>query len=449
MLRRVYESAVVWSYLVTALRVGAGLVILPLILIYLSESDLAFWYVMTAMSQMVLQMDLGFTFSISRSASYLWAGATELKASGLSVISSSETRPNLSLMGNLIATFRLFYFVLAGLLLLVGMALGYIYLLYTPHTHMQGSPYLLIWVLYLLGIGINFGGLLWPAILTGMNRVRACQQLFVVALICNYVVAVGGLWAGWGLWALVAGQLIMGVLIRAGGAWMTKKALRDAGWNGLGHRDTELIKVLWSNSWRTGAVSLGAGMSREAPVYLCGLFFPASVTASLGVTFHMLRLVRHMALVWVQVKIPLIQQKWVTGRLDEPLRIFKQRVWIGTAAYMVGAVAVGAGAPFLLDWLKSDTTMLSGWPFLLVALFFLMDNNRSYFAQLIISMNQIPFWKSWLFSGLLTWPLAYTAGWSGNLPLFLTVWLMLHAVWVFWKTPCDAWLVIAKAKGSA
>jgi len=437
MIRRLYESAVVWSYVATVLRVGAGLLLLPLILVYLSEGDIAFWYVMTAMSQMVLQLDLGFTFTISRSASYLWAGANELKSIGWASAPIPKAQPNIVLLGNLIATFRLFYFLLAAVLIVVGVLLGYIYFAWTEQD-VNSSSYSIMWGLFLLGIGINFSGLLWPALLTGLNHVRMTQQLFVVSLIGNYSVALCGLVLGGGLWALVAGQIVMGLMIRIGGEWLTRRVLHRAGWKGSGKRDTTLVRTLWGNAWRAGTVSVGAGMSREAPVYLCGLFFPASVTASLGVTFHMIRLIRQMALVWVQVKIPWMQQQWVTGHARESLALFKRRWAVATVVYVLGVAALWLAAPTLLRILDSDTTVLAGWPLAIIALFFLLDNNRSIFAQLIISMNQIPFWRSWLITGLLTWPVAYVSGITGNITVFLLSWLGLHALWVFWSIMRDA-----------
>ncbi len=447
---RLTQSAVFWSYVATSLRTGSALVLLPVILFYLDERELAFWYVLIAVGQMAYQLDFGFSQSLTRSAAYLWAGAPELQSRGLVRAASSSGKPNLSLMGDLIATFRLFYFMLAGGLVLTSLLIGW------PFIQRVAQPgdvefwyYAGAWLVYAIAAGIHFAGLLWAAFLNGINQVHKSQQLFVLGLVINYAVIFAGLWYGIGVWSLVLGYLAMSLVVRGFGLWIVRRKLRAAGWQGEGRMNTALVKTLWGNSWRTGAFSAGAVMTREGPVYLCGVFFPAPVTASLGITMHMIRLVRQLSMVWVRVKIPWIQQKWVTHEIPLMLKVFHQRVAIGVVAYVLGAAGIVFLGPLLLVHARSDAVMLSGIPLALLLVFYLIDNVRSYFAQLVVSANIVPFWRSWLCTGGLAMLAGAAMARYTSLTAFLWTWLILHALWVFWHPVVQAMRLIRQHQTAA
>ena len=69
MLRRVWNSAVFWSFGVTALRTGGFLFILPLIVRTLPPEELGYWYVLLGLVQAASLLELGFAPTIGRFAS--------------------------------------------------------------------------------------------------------------------------------------------------------------------------------------------------------------------------------------------------------------------------------------------------------------------------------------------------------------------------------------------
>lgn len=446
---RVTRSAVLWSYVATGFRVGSALILLPVVLFYLDEQELAFWYVLVAVGQMAYQLDFGFSQTLTRSAAYLWAGAPNLQSRGVIRASPELRKPNLEMMGDLIATFRLFYFVMAFGLVGVALLIGWPYInrLVRP-----GDPdfayFAGAWLVYALAMGIYFTSMLWAAFLSGINQVQKGQQLLALGLVVNYAIVLLGLWLGIGVWSLVLGYLAMSLVVRGFGLWIVRRQLEKAGWDGGGRPRTTLIKTLWGNSWRTGVYSAGAMMTREGPVYLSGIFLPSAVTASLGIAMHMTRLVRQLAMIWVRVKMPWIQQKWVTNEISLLLKTFYSRVAIGTATYIAGALGIVILGPLLLEFTQSDVSMLPILPLGLLLVFFLIENFRSFFAQLVISTNVVPFWKSWILSGITA---MVAGGWVArhyDLTVFLAAWFAIHGVWVLWQPVVEA-MRITRAEGMA
>ena len=125
-LERVFRSAVVWNYLAAMLRVGAAVLLLPLLVRELPPEHLGIWYVFTALGGLAVLVDMGLGHSVTRSTGYLWAGAERLLAFGVTPsdkASQPAREPNFRLLAELVETMKVYYRVLglgAFALLIIG-----------------------------------------------------------------------------------------------------------------------------------------------------------------------------------------------------------------------------------------------------------------------------------------------------------------------------------------
>ena len=186
---RVYESAVVWTLVFAAVRTLGSLLVLPLMLRKLPPEDLGFWYVFLSLAGISSLVDMGFFPTMSRVTTYLWAGAKEIPA----MVSphhheESGTRatPNYQLLASLVTTME-FYYLGLGLSVTVFMAIfGTMWIVSKasplPHAHLILGA----WLLFLPGLLINTTSGMWHPLLSGINRVRLGQQIFVWGLLANY-----------------------------------------------------------------------------------------------------------------------------------------------------------------------------------------------------------------------------------------------------------------------
>src|ERR1044071_702707 len=122
-LTRVRSSAVFYGAFATAIRVGANIFLLPLILKRFSSAELAVWWVFVALGAIANLADFGFGQAISRVYSYLWAGADDFDTEGLRSPPTTSS-PNYVRIRQFSAVVRHFYFRVAliatGLLIIGG-----------------------------------------------------------------------------------------------------------------------------------------------------------------------------------------------------------------------------------------------------------------------------------------------------------------------------------------
>src|SRR5688572_11809995 len=115
--KRAWNTAVLWSWGFSFLRLASVLVLLPL-LTRLPASDFGYYYLLLSIVAVAPLIDFGFSASVERAVSYAMAGATHLRAEGPPVGESSGI-PNFVLFWKLVRTARVFYRGLTFLLLVV------------------------------------------------------------------------------------------------------------------------------------------------------------------------------------------------------------------------------------------------------------------------------------------------------------------------------------------
>ncbi len=401
---RLWHSAVAWTFLATLLRLGASVFVLPLILRKLPPEHLGLWYVFLTIGGFASLLDFGFEPTITRMASYAWGGASRLIAFGIhqdEVKTNVKPEPNRALLGDLVATLRAYYFWI-GLAVLVLLVIGGGIWVWMQTAQLSAATSLrLAWLVYAVGCCLNFISGRWPALLTGVGALKEGQYVSIISLLVYYVVAVAGLLAGLGLWALVLAGIGMGWVLRSAGRRFFRRTALPGRLPGARFH-TELFSAIWPNAWRMGLVSLGAFLAVSANTLVCGAFLGLKTTASYGISFQLVSLLGGLSGVWVQVKIPLINQLRLQNQDEEIVRIFVSRMRLFILSYLAGTVAVLFLAPMALQVIGSKTLLLSFWPLALFALIKFLEMHQWLYTQLVLTENWNPFLKPSLISGAAT-----------------------------------------------
>jgi O-antigen/teichoic acid export membrane protein len=400
--QRVHRSAVAWSFVATLMRVGASIFVLPLVLRKLPSDQLGLWYVFGTLGGMASLLDLGFEYTITRVASYAWGGAGKIVAFGFHAEDSARTdgRPNLPLLRDLVATLKAYYFYVGlGVLVLLSLG-GGIWIWIATKDMASANTLRLAWLVYAFGCCLNFITGRWPALLSGIGAMREAQFVGILSLIAYYLLAVGGLLAGLGIWALVLGFLGMGFVMRSLGRRFFEELANLPQGLPSAHFHREIFQAIWPNAWRTGLVSLGAFLIVQSNTLVCSAFLGLKATASYGISFQLVAMLFGLCNVWISVKMPLISQLRVQGRNDEIVNLFVRRMRLTILSYVSGALVIIFLAPPALHLLGSKTSLIPLEQLAVLVLIRFLELHHSLYAGLVLSENHNPFLKSVLVSGV-------------------------------------------------
>ncbi|MBN2506719.1 MAG: hypothetical protein JXQ71_08500 [Verrucomicrobia bacterium] len=390
-MRRLSQSTVVWSWMFHGLRLASGLVLLPLIVRLLSESDLGMYYVFLSLAALVPIVDFGFSVSIGRHVSYAMGGAEELQGLGLKVTEQARG-PNYGLLHQLVRSTHVLYAILALITLVLVGAFGT--LMVGLRVAETASPTLtwVAWGVSLVATAWEVYAGWWTVFLRGMDQVLLSMRLAVLAYTVKLGLAAILLLAGAGLLSVPAAALVSGVLQR----WLSRRAclrrlrggMPAAGDGNKGLR--RLLSILWPTSWRTGLQFSSSYLATSANALICLNVFGLAANAQYGLSVHILQLVQGMALVWTMVKWPLVGQYRTRNDLAGLRRLLAPRVWLQAVTFVVLAVpAIGLG-PTLLDWFTTDKQVLPMRWLVLLGIGSFLDMQFSFWTTLLSMENRIP-----------------------------------------------------------
>lgn len=405
LVHRVSRSAISWSLIATALRFGSALFLLPLILWRIPSDELGLWYVFISLGALAALMDLGFAHASTRSAGYLWAGARALLPFGIDlaepVVETDTTgraihrEPNLPMLSNLVASLRVYYLAAAGLLFLLLAAAGGAWIWHQSAGLAKAQSIRLAFLVYAAGVSLGFANSFWSSLLAGTNAVKEGQQIAAACLLVNLCLAVAGLLAGWGIWALVLGAFVAGLAERLIGRTVFQRLVSVP----TGKFDGSVLRGLWPNAWRTAAVGFGAFLILQANILICSAFLDLRTTASYGLSLQAVTLLVGFSSIWVRVKLPTINYLRAQGMVERIPAIFRPRIVLALLTFGAGAVVLLVFGRVLLARLNAQTQLLPTALLFVLLLIQLLEMHNSLYGELVYSENVNPFVRPALISG--------------------------------------------------
>jgi len=438
---RLVRTAVAWAFLGSLLRSGGGIVLLPLIARYMPGKHLGIWYVFVSKGALILLIDDGVSVSVSRAAAYLWTGAEDLRAFGIAPLTPADNvRPNTELMHKLVRTLVHYYQLFATVCFVLLSLFGGAWIWHLTRNLPDARMLRFSWLVYSFGYCLSLSGLLWPALLSGINEVCRVQRILTIGSIINYTIAAIGLVLRFGIWSLAAGSLLMAIFTRMAAMRAfhrtTGNAFRQRNAGGL---QWSLLLKLWPNSWRLGICGVGAYLSVPATVLICSAFIDLETTASLGLSLQLLNKLVAMSAVWLLVKIPELNRYRAQEQLRRLVAVFVARIRLSLLTYVLGAAAIIAVTPALLRITGAQTSLLPLPLFAILCVMLLLSLQQALHGHVILTENRNPFALAQLLTGMgvviLAVILAPRFGLNGILlaalavPLFyLDWWIVLRAL---------------------
>jgi hypothetical protein len=397
---RVWNTAVFWTWMFNGLRFASGLLLLPMLLRYLSEADLSMHWVFFNYAGFVVAFDAMFSVTIARNVGYAMRGVRDIQSMGIGAIADQSGRPNVVLLGQLLAATKYIYRLLsAGILLLLGVAATSSILPLFAQTSNPSIAWA-AWVVTILSAALELYTGYWLVFLRGLNAVvlsaRLSTGIYALKLLLSGLFLVTGL----GLLAVPVSTLITGLLQRFLARYFTRKSL-PPGTAQDPSRNAELMRSIWPNAWRLGLILLVFnGMVASFGVVISrgwGLHTYYRYGVSHQVIYS---ICTNMSSVWTFVKWPMVSQLRAVGDRAALKSVLWPRIWLQLVTFVVlssGFVLVGDDLLKLVAPTKALLPQAWLW---LMALYVLLEMHYSFWTTLISTENRIPSFRASILTNL-------------------------------------------------
>lgn len=434
----------IWAMLATLFRIGSGVLLFPMVLSMLPSETVGVWTIFTSVTLITGILDFGFNQSFARNISYVFSGVRSLKRNGHEYVADAENEKiDYALLKNTIGAMRYFYSRMA-LTLFVFLAVGGTFYMYSLMQNYGGDvrEIYVAWAIVCIVNSYNLYTLYYDSLLSGRGLIKRKNQIVLIGNISYLALAVVLLLCRLGLVAIVSAQLVSVLIIRE----MSRRSFYSTDIkNGLSNvaegEYKSVLKAIVPNAVKLGLASVGGFLTFRLSTFVGPMYISLSDMASFGITLQLLSVVSSLALLYTNVYLPKVFQWRVENNITQVRRTFRLSMLLVFIAFISGGLLISLLGNWALDVLGSDTQLLAGGLLAFLVLHYYLETNMVNATEYLLAKNEVPFYKRYLVSGVVTVILLFVfVGYLG-----LGVWGIIAAPMIsqsilqYWKWPYEVY----------
>ena len=415
---------IVWSYAGTAFMIGAGVLLLPFILNKMPQETVGIWNIFRSITALVLLLDFGFRPSFARNISYIFSGVKSLQKEGVAQAGIDAGVDYGLLKGTLEAMRRFYRWIALGVFALLATA-GTAYFYYIMQKYSgDRQDAMIAWVLLIAINCYNLYTFYYDALLLGKGYVKRSQQINIISQAVYIGLAIVLIYAGLGLTAIVASQLVSTIIRRVlmYRVFFTeelKSCLEDVPAN----EPKEILSAITPNAVKIGLTQLGGFLVINSSLLIGSAFLSLEEIACYGITMQVMDVLSSCGKVFYQAYLPKLAQ----CRAEKDLQGLKRYYLLCTgslwAIFIAGGIVWVLFGNWALDVIHSKTHFVATSMLCAMLAINILENNHAVSAGFIMADNKIPFFIPSLLSGAATVLLL----WVFLSPLEMGVWGLILA----------------------
>jgi O-antigen/teichoic acid export membrane protein len=393
-----------WNYAATFLKIGASALLLPFILRLFPPEMVGIWSVFMTITVFTGLLDFGFNPSFTRNITYVFSGVKTLKINGIEPFLTENKAIDYGLLKGVISVMRWFYLRMAVILFILLATLGtyYIYKLLQNFNGEKHEVYV-AWVLLCIINTYNLYTLYYDSLLQGKGLIKRSKQIVIIGQLVYLIIGILFLVLGYRLVAIVLAQASSVIIIR----WLSYRSfftgeivrkLSEA--VDLSRRD--VLNAIYPNAVKIGLTSLGSFMVQRSAIVIGSLYLPLEDIASYGITLQLLSIVAGLATIYTSTYQPKIVQMRVVQNSTAIKQIYLKGQIVLLLTFLAGGALLLLFGEKALDLIGSKTHLIPSLLLAVAIVICFLENNHAVAGGILLSKNEVPFFKAALYSGGIT-----------------------------------------------
>ena len=394
---------IAWSYAGTAFMIGAGVILLPFILHKMPQETVGIWNIFQTITFLVLLLDFGFRPSFARNISYIFSGVKSLQKEGVAYADADSTVDYGLLKGTLAAMRRFYRWIALGVFAILATG-GTAYFYYILQKYTGDKPDAMIaWILLIVINCYNLYTFYYDALLTGKGYVKRSQQINMLGQVVYISLAIGLIYAGFGLTAIVGSQLVATITRRI----LTYRVfftpdLKEHLQSAEAKEPKDILSAITPNAIKIGLTQLGGFLVNKSAILIGSAFLTLEEVACYGITMQVMDILARCATVFYQSYMPKLAQCRAEQDLSGLRRYYLLCTGSLLAVYVVGGILWIFLGEWALNLIGSQTQFVPVTMLMVMLVISTLEHNHAVSAGFIMADNKIPFFIPSLASGAAT-----------------------------------------------
>ena len=400
---KVGKKDAIWSYLATIFSFGLSVIMVPIVLVYLNDDEMALYYIFSSLSGIAALLDFGFSPSIARGMAYAWSGQKSLSKEG--IVSSCTDDPNYKLMAKVASACKILYSILAIFALLLALTIGTFYVSYITQDDSH-SFYLIAWVIYAIAIFLNILFNYYAVYLRGVGAIAAVNKTTVISKLIQMIICLVLLGFDFGLIGVSIAYLLFGISYRLLARYYFNnfngigKKLRKICIENKNEESLRILKTIWPNSWKDGLVTLSNYILNQATTIIASLFVTLQETGTFSLCSQLTSILATVAGTMYTTYQPSLQSAYASGNRNAQKRYLSFIVMSFIIIYIIGFLGlITIGLPIVSILKPSYKIPLS--LIIAVGVYQFMLKLRNCYTTYISSTNRLFYWKHFVISAFI------------------------------------------------
>jgi O-antigen/teichoic acid export membrane protein len=398
------KKDVLWNYGATFLKIASSAVLLPFILRMMSSEMVGIWSIFMTITILTTLLDFGFSSAFTRNVTYVFSGVTNLKINGHESVSKDNRAIDYALLKGVISSMRWFYLLMAGILFLLLSTIG-TYYIYSILQVYEGDPQevLIAWVLLCLISTYNLLTNYYDALLLGKGLIKKSKQIIIIGQTVYLFIAAILIMAGYGLVAIVSAQASSVIIIRllSYNSFFTKD-LKHKLFNTKSRPRKEVLKAVYPNAIKIGITSLGSFLVQRSAIILGVFFLPLEKIGSFGITMQLIAVIVSLAGIYTATYQPKIAQLRIRNNNVAIKEIYLKGQIFLFVTFFIGGLGLLIFGPWAIHFIGSQTELIPTNLILIALIVSLLESNHAIAGGILLTKNEVPFFKAAIFSGVLS-----------------------------------------------
>jgi O-antigen/teichoic acid export membrane protein len=362
---------------------------------------MAIWTIFTTIVGLTSLLDFGFNPSFARNVSYVVSGVKELKTTGYNIVETHDNDIDYSLFKGLIMTMRWFYLRVAVLLFVLLASAG-TYYLYVVLKNYSGD-HTEVYIAWAILVALNTYSLYtmyYDSLILGKGLIKRSKQIKIAGQSAYLIAAIVLILLKFNLIAVVSAQALSVAIVRI----LFYRTIFTPEFRRLLHNveasaKKEILKTIYPNAVKVGLTGLGAFLVVRSSTIIGSLFLPLEEIASFGITVQIVTIISSLSSVYFVTYQPRIVQYRVQNDSAAIKRLYLNGCCFLFFTFFAGGLVLVFFGEWTLNLIGSRTPLLSKPLIATVLLVYFLETNHGNAAGILLTKNEVPFFKASLVSG--------------------------------------------------
>jgi O-antigen/teichoic acid export membrane protein len=162
---------------------------------------------------------------------------------------------------------------------------------------------------------------------------------------------------------------------------------------------SHILKAIYPNALKIGLSSLGGFMVTRSAIIIGSLYLTLDEIASYGITIQLIGIITSLSGIYTSTFIPKIVELRVEDRLQVIKRLYLQGQLVLLFTFIIAGMGLLFVGPMMLQLIGSKTELMPFSITALAILVYLEEANLSIAANILLTKNEVPFFKASIISG--------------------------------------------------